>query len=304
MARNKQFNKIAGMIFVFMAISFLFSLPVFAEHLQCPMCGEMHETTDLGMWRFVYDMFNAVYGGSSIQDLGLNGILGMDVSQGALAAIWGTIGSVYGGIQTIGIMLVVVYFFTDIFDLYAEDRLNAELFVRSFIKLVAGILIIQNGFNIVEGFIGMANLIFEGLSDGVAETLASNHCNFNYLLQSGLWEGIGELCKIIVPYAVLSAALMIMQFFCYLRLIDILVKSFFAPIGMADIGFKGTSGSGWRYLKKLMASALQGAVMLAILFVQSILALNANWFVTLILYIAMIAAFRKSQTIANDIVGV
>lgn len=302
--RTKKFNKIAFVLLIFTATTLLFSTPVFAEYLICPMCGGAHETGSLGNWRFVYDMFKSVYGGSSIRDMGLNGVLGMDVTQGAFASVWGTMESAYAGIKIIGLTLVIIFFCTELFDLYAEDRLNPELFVKNFIKLVASILIIENGFQIVEVFIGMATLIFNKLNDGVADTLASNHCNFEYLCQAGFFEGVGELAKIIVPYAVLSAALMVMQFFCYLRLIDVFVKTLFAPVGMADLGFKGTNGSGWRYLKKLMASALQGAVMLTILFVQSLLALSANWFVTLILYIAMIMAFRKSSSLASDILGV
>jgi hypothetical protein len=302
--QTKLMKKVFCIVSAFVVIALLFSLPVFAETVDCPMCGNTHETGDLGNWRFVYDMFKSVYGGGSIRDLGLNGILGLDVTQGAFSSIWTTISSAYTVIKTVGLTLVIIFFSTELFDLYAEDRLNAELFIRVFIKLVVSILIMENGFQIVEIFIGMSSLIFDKLTDGVSSTLATNHCNYNYLLQAGLFEGIGELGKIVVPYATLSATLMVMQFFCYLRLIDVLVKTLFAPIGMADLGFKGTSGSGWRYLKKLMASALQGGVMLIILFVQSLLAINANWFVTLILYITMIMTFRKASAIASDILGV
>ena len=302
--RTKQINKIVCIISAFVVIAFLFSLPVFAETIKCPMCGENHETGSLGSWKFVFNMFKLVHGGNSIKELGLSGILGLDVTSGQFASVWSTMETAYTGIKVIGLTLVIIFFFTELYDLYAEDRLNAELFVRAFIKLVASVIIIENGFKIVEIFIGMATLIFGKLQEGTAEAIAANHCNFEYLCQASFWMAIGELGKIIIPYAALSVALMVMQFFCYLRLIDVFLKTLFAPIGMADLGFKGTSGNGWRYLKKLMASALQGAVMLGILFVQTMLSASANWFVTLILYIAMIVVFRKAASLANDMLGV
>jgi hypothetical protein len=116
-------------------------------------------------------------------------------------------------------------------------------------------------------------------------------------------QRIGEFLTLLVPYVLIAAALMIIQFFVYLRLMDIIVKMLFAPIGIADLGFAGTNGSGFRYLKKIAASALQGAVMVVILLIQTALTRNAGLFQTLIIYYAMIGVFKKSNSLAAEIVG-
>ena len=301
--RTNHNKIIIGILLALVAITLLSVIPVDALTVSCPMCGKDHEMGDVKGWQFVYDWCSMVYGGSSITSMGLSGVLGMDVTSGAFGSVWSKVEAVYNALMIIGQILVVIFFSMEMLDIYAEDKLTPESFTRTLMKLVISLLIINNGFKIMEVFVGMANIIFTRLQNGVASSIATNNCNFARLAQENLFGRLGEMFKLVVPYAFIAAALMVLQFFCYLRLLDVIVKTLFAPIGMADLGFKGTNGTGWRYLKKLLASALQGAVMLAILYVQSILSQSANWIEMLILYIAMIAAFRKAQSLANDVVG-
>ena len=301
--QTKHKKLIIGILLTLVVMALLSAIPVNALPVSCPMCGNMHELGDVKGWQFVYDWCSMIYGGSSIASMGLNGVLGMDVTSGPFLSVWGKVETVYNALRVIGQILVVIHFSMEMLDIYAEDKLTPESFIRTLIKLVVSLLIINNGFQIMEVFVGLANVIFTRLQAGVASSIAANNCNFERLAQANLFGRLGEMFKLVVPYAFIALALMIMQFFCYLRLLDIIVKTLFAPIGMSDLGFKGTNGTGWRYLKKLMASALQGAVMLAILYIQSILAQSANWIEMVILYFAMIAAFRKAQSLANDVVG-
>ena len=296
--QTKHKKIIIGILLVFVAVMFLSAIPVFADAVRCPMCGNTHELGDLKGWKFLFKWCSAVYGGSSLQDMGLIGGLNTN-----LTSHFAMIQDVYNAISTVGIVLVMVHFSMDLYDLYADDRLTAETLIRSLLKILLGILVIQNGFDLLLGFLSFSDWIYLKAVDGVASSMAQNYCNYEYLLQADLGGRLGELFTLVVPYALIAIALLVMQIYVYLRLMDIIVKMMFAPIGIADLGFAGTNGSGFRYLKKLAASALTGAVMLVMLLIQSQLTQNAGLFQTLIIYYAMIGAFKKSTTLASDIVG-
>ena len=254
--QTKHKKIIIGILLALVAITLFSTVSVNALAVSCPMCGKEHEMGDVKGWKFIYDWCSMVYGGSSITQLGLSGVLGLDVTSGEFTSVWSNVEAIYAALRLIGQILVVIHFSMETYDLYAEDKLTAETLTRTLMKLVISQLLINNGIQIMEVFIGMANIIFARLQSGASSSLATNNCNFARLAQENLFGRLGEMFKLVIPYAMIAIALMILQFFCYLRLIDILIKTLFAPIGMADLGFKGTNGIGWRYLKKLMGVAL------------------------------------------------
>jgi hypothetical protein len=296
--QTKHKKLIIGILLVFVAIMFLCAVPVLAETVSCPMCGNLHDLGEIKKGRFLFKWCSAVYGGSSLKELGLAG--GLDTN---LSGFFAAIGNVYDSIAVVGKILVLIHFSTDLYELYSDDKLTAETFFRSLSKLIIGILIIDVGFDLVLGFLSFSDWIYGKTMDGTAASLAQDYCNFEFLIQSDMVQRFGEMFTLVVPYALISMALITVQFFVYLRLMDIIVKMLFAPIGIADLSFAGTNGSGFRYLKKLAASALQGAVMVVVLLIQSKLTQGANLFQTLIIYYAMIGVFRKANSFASDVVG-
>lgn len=304
--KQRTIKLISGAIVIFLAISLFFPLTVSAEtyDIKCPLCGDQHQLSMLDSFSWVYNFCKFIYhDGSSLKDMGLSGVLAFDTSSAEIAPVWGQVEGFYDALKVIGIILVIIYFTMNIYDGFSQDRLTPESIMLSMIKLVASVLIIENGFAIVQFFSVLAAEIFGALQDGTVNAIAGANCNFEFLVQAGTFDRIGEGFKLLIAYALISISVGLMQFFCYLRLFDILLRAIFAPIGMADLGFKGTNGSGWRYLKKFMASCLQGGVMLACIFVHSTLSAGTHWIIMLILYIAMIGIFRKAQSIAEDMVG-
>ena len=94
---------------------------------------------------------------------------------------------------------------------------------------------------------------------------------------------------------------------------DIMTKIVLAPIGMADIMVAGTRGSGWQFFKKLLTSALQGAIIVGITFSsgQVLQVINAGeaigglpkYALAIICTIVTLFAIIKSQTYAQDVVN-
>ena len=91
------------------------------------------------------------------------------------------------------------------------------------------------------------------------------------------------------------------------------VRSAFAPIGCADLMTGGANSNGVRYLKSLFAVALQGAVMIGVIFVSSnILSGELSmskivFFEFIIRYFgvvsAMVGMLGASKAIAKEIIG-
>jgi hypothetical protein len=82
---------------------------------------------------------------------------------------------------------------------------------------------------------------------------------------------------------------------------------------MSDLFMEGTKGSGFRYFKKFLAVALQGAVIIGIVFVfqnvNAALIVNEGDILDValgrvVISLTTVTLLLKSQTIANDIVGV
>ena len=95
-----------------------------------------------------------------------------------------------------------------------------------------------------------------------------------------------------------------------MRVLDITSRVIFAPIGMADIVNDGVNSSGMRYLKKLLGSLLQGAIIVVCVksynIVMPIVAQMkgmAEWGMSIILSFVLISLIFKASAIASEVVG-
>ena len=90
---------------------------------------------------------------------------------------------------------------------------------------------------------------------------------------------------------------------------ELFLRAAFLPIGIAEMFNGSGNASGMRYIKKLFATALQGAVILAILLIYggiitSVFGGLGGSLGILIVTFAVITLLMKSQTWATDILGV
>ena len=121
---------------------------------------------------------------------------------------------------------------------------------------------------------------------------------------------------LIFPFIVSFLIKIAIYFICYGRTIEMGVRSAFAPIGCADLTTGGANSNGIRYLKSLFAVALQGAVMVGIIFISSNVIsselssngiLKGAFFPFLVQYFgvvsAMVGMLGASKSIAKEIIG-
>lgn len=311
-------KKLLMLFFIVFTIFSIFSIDAFAETVDCGMCGGSHDLSELGgLQKTTYNWYNTVYGGELFEQsengkIGTYEVLQFDTSNSTFSSLWAKGREYYDALVVFGKMLVVIYVLVEILEKTTSDNFNAEHLVKCLIKLFVGVIVMDMGYDIVTAGMDFSSAVFGKVATAVgAGTSATGSCVFDALRDNGLFDALVKMAYILFPYLFMLAAKLIIGVICWARVLDIMVRVIFAPIGMADLIQEGTRGSGWKYLKKLVASGLQGAVIIGIIRCYGIITSaissggsNGGWAVTLMLAFVVITVAFKASSIANDIVGV
>lgn len=187
---------------------------------------------------------------------------------------------------TIGILMVLIYFTSDIIDKIQLQQASYEYYFKTTIKMFIGICLISNCVQIygdlnyacinltkqVEGVmqINSGSNVFD-IQPKIDEInkLASNELGFNVI------EVVADFA-VLMGYTVWSFLLMIIYagiqllvyWICFSRLLKMFIYATFAPIGMSDI-MSGMNSRGMKYLKTYLALCFQGVVILVTAFASS-----------------------------------
>lgn len=224
--------------------------------------------------------------------------------------------------QSIGIMLVVLFFLLDLLDKTAQGDMTLEKMIPSFIKFGIGAFFVLQTRDFYLTFIkfgdaflsetasiaeGNANMVqFGDILDGqttAGKLLTAILCIFPWL--------VGQVCTLLIYFTAIS------------RGIEIALRFSFIPMAVADVYGQGTNSTGFRYLKKFMALCLQGGAILILLSLTNVIFVTAfsevsdlgefsevfsiiGFAITTILPIecAMTGLVLRSQQIINDVLGV
>lgn len=310
-------RKVLCIVSMIVVIFVLFSLPVFAA-TKCPICGgnTTHDLSALsGTGRTVYDMSCVVYGGQLFDegDDGLSTfeVLKFDIDSPSFRDLWSAGETYYNILATIGKLLAVVFVMIEMMDRSMNDFSNPEHIAKGFLKLVIAIIIIDNGYQIAEFILAFASHAFNLINVNGVSNLASGGssvCLYGKLRDAGFFECLGEMASLFLPWVLMQAAKLITFLICWSRILEIMIRVMFAPIGMADIVSGGTQSSGFRYLKKLGAAGLQGAIILAITQAYSLIAglistYSGGWIVMVMLAFVVITLMFKASSLANEVMG-
>lgn len=238
---------------------------------------------------------------------------------GTFKDLFDTMSNGYSAISLLGSILVFIYFLLEIGEVSVNDGFTYESFLRLGIKTIVGILIIKNGMEIIGlGFTTCSNIYEEltanNLTMGAEAVFTEGNCIYDRLASAwGLIAplvAIGEMIGLAIPYLLLLLLSMSITLTCWIRIMDLTIRVMFAPIGMADMLKSGHHTSGINYFKKLLASALQGAVLAAVviafmgvknaMFSQSLM----GAFGTVVVGLALLTTLKKAGDIAREVVGI
>lgn len=352
---NRKLNKFLPaflILIMFFLISFMFSFQVYAadcticgsdkhttpsqnncfgkpedmeEPFQCPICGYIHDMANISsINKTAYDMECIIKGGGTV-DGNLETILKFDVTDAStefgssFVSLWNRGRNFYDSLSKIGELLCVVYGLIELMEKVQLSQLDGEQIFKSFIKIFIGIIVIRSGFEIITAGMAFATGVFDTLQGGSASpNSAVTKCPYVELSNSWFLNGIGKIAGSIMPWIVMQIATLLMQLIVWARLLDLMVRVVFAPIGMADIMYGGMNSNGMKYLKKMVSASIQGAVLLAILIsygtiistVNGIHTLNvagtsnSALMINIILTFTLISTLYKAKEFADSMLGV
>lgn len=216
-------------------------------------------------------------------------------------------------VRTIGIDLLVLYFLLAMLDRATSDNFTVEVFVKLFVKLIAGYMLIDfllpnknsNGL-IAEilntfSFSGVWETEKASISLGVYnEVMEVYNGNSAVALAKLVRIGAPALARWIMKIACLGTAIG--------RILEATLLVVFSPIAVANLfnGSTAGSSSGVRYLKRVAAVALQGAIIGASLcMIEAFIYRNNSWniFINLAVMFAGTSFIGKSKSIATEIIN-
>jgi len=227
--------------------------------------------------------------------------------------------------KTKGVMIpiasvfVCIYFMIEVIDKSTSERFNAEVFIKMLMKLVFSVIIVSNASAWAIKIMNFGtDFALAVVGEFKAETVIKLKESF---FDSGgignIFNQLGLIVSLLLPFIAAFIIKIAVYFICYGRTIEMGVRSAFAPIGCADLMTGGANSNGVRYLKSLFAVALQGAVMIGVVFVSSNIIsseLSAMKFGSGFLILpflmkyfgivsAMVGLLGASKSIAKEIIG-
>ena len=233
---------------------------------------------------------------------------------------------VYDSIAAIGAGLALFWCILALIDKASTGHVTGEFLLELGIKFTIAALIISEGKEIAKGLIGFAN----GIAGTISGKLVSREASgtdalfngvYKQIEKAGIFDCIGTIIPLLLSSLMMKLCTIIMCALLVGRLIDVSIRFMFFPIGASDVFSQGLSSPGFRYMRRLLASALQGVVMYSAVIIGASLMsqnvfelfgsagthtvggvlLSGIW--PLITGISTVGAMLKVSSITNDIVG-
>lgn len=214
----------------------------------------------------------------------------------------------------IGAGMAVVWLLLDLLEKIQLEQLSYEVILKMIIRLMCTVYLISHGPDILEKVIEFGNRAAETVGSAASSTLPDYMSMAQEVADMGFFRCLGEMAELIVPALSMIAALILMYVIVVGRMVEIGIRTSFAPLGMADAFSHGLNSPGMRYLKKYAAVCLQGAVLAVILlagtYIENFVTESAagipgfSVIAQPVIMFSMLGLMIKSQTIINDIAGV
>lgn len=199
-------------------------------------------------------------------------------------------------ILTIGVVLMLFYFFTDLTEKAAMNQLSTLQLGKSFCAALGTIFIMFHSKNIFIFLMNMVESLNDSLTIGARGHMIVSNILTNDITQLLLSRCVAEHFSVwaILGYSLTALLLMLVSlavrmyilYFATTRVLQMFIYYMFAPIGLADIFENGPGGtintrsSGFKYLKTIIALMMQIMVITVIcqVYPNITIAVNAGYF--------------------------
>lgn len=199
-------------------------------------------------------------------------------------------------ILTIGVVLMLFYFFTDLTEKAAMNQLSTLQLGKSFCAAIGTIFIMFHSKNIFIFLMNMVESLNDSLTIGARGHMIVSNILTNDITQLllsrcvaehfSVWAILGYTLTALLLMLVSLAVRMYILYFATTRVLQMFIYYMFAPIGLADIFENGPGGtintrsSGFKYLKTIIALMMQIMVITVIcqVYPNITIAVNAGYF--------------------------
>lgn len=199
-------------------------------------------------------------------------------------------------ILTIGVVLMLFYFFTDLTEKAAMNQLSTLQLGKSFCAALGTIFIMFHSKNIFIFLMNMVESLNDSLTIGARGHMIVSNILTNDITQLllsrcvaehfSVWAILGYTLTALLLMLVSLAVRMYILYFATTRVLQMFIYYMFAPIGLADIFENGLGGtintrsSGFKYLKTIIALMMQIMVITVIcqVYPNITIAVNAGYF--------------------------
>ena len=199
-------------------------------------------------------------------------------------------------ILTIGVVLMLFYFFTDLTEKAAMNQFSTLQLGKSFCAALGTIFIMFHSKNIFIFLMNMVESLNDSLTIGARGHMIVSNILTNDITQLllsrcvaehfSVWAILGYTLTALLLMLVSLAVRMYILYFATTRVLQMFIYYMFAPIGLADIFENGPGGtintrsSGFKYLKTIIALMMQIMVITVIcqVYPNITIAVNAGYF--------------------------
>lgn len=243
---------------------------------------------------------------------------------------------VYDAVMSVALMLVFIYFLLALVEKLSSETFTWEHLVKQLALLLVSKFVLENGMVIIEYCFDIGLALFneitavldgqEAFQNSSLFQTNTSYDQFKDLMGVGDGSVSGFIKQLFLPFIMFIVLIfpwllsfigeLLMKLIMYSRIIDIYLRSMAAPIAFADFYHGGLQSAGFRYLKNFLAVGIQGALIMLIVAIYSLLVATvvptgfnslSSFFGFWGIYVSVMAAavmlMFKSMSLAKEIVG-
>ena len=260
------------------------------------------------VWGFEKEIGGASFGKGAQKVLRLNATTdAQGEEESLLQSAWKLIKNVAQGIKVIGFLFVSLFFVLELIETSTRGSYTPDIFLRSLIKFFIALICIENSVTIMATIVNFGAVFYDLVeSTQTTGAIASLYDVAKKVDDANILDLLGMLCSDLLPYLAMWVANVFISIITIGRVIELGIRVAFAPIGMADMYEGGTKSNGFRYMKKILALSVQGALILFCLGLYGVLITKMDTgdiLNKIALTLATVTITIKTQSFANDLFG-
>lgn len=220
------------------------------------------------------DIFSSIYDTLSVN---------LFSSSGKFSIVLDAIRMLYNVVMPIGVFVMFIYFIVSLEDTLASENFTWEQLWKKLAMLLVAKIVMEHGFELMELLFNVGMAIAAKINNAVVgEDIQELTFDAKAMIESfraelgmtGLLKVLADIILFIyllLPWLLSWLMRLAISLICYSRVIEIYVRAVMAPIALSDFYHGGLQSTGWRFLKSFFAVSLQGATILLISIIFSLL---------------------------------